>query len=137
MITFDYYKETFRGKLNETQFNDFKDEAIMVYENYTLKPKLTQKLLDENGKGAKAIKFSICTIIDNLQRADDLKALSQTHDERVAKGIKSEKVTSHSVTYSDKATTSDIERDLDQSNQRVMRKYLLAYGLLYRGIRHV
>lgn len=134
MITFEYYATTYHGKLSENEFNEQKDKAILIYENYTLKPKLTQKLLDQEAQGAKAIRFALCEVIDNLAKYEEYKNLAIDTDKRVAQGIKSESVVSHNVTFSDKAVSSTIESDLNNANRNTFNKYLLRTGLLYRGL---
>ena len=138
-VTFEYYKKVFGGVdvTEVSEFNSLLLKAQLEYDNYTMKPKLTHKLLEEDKAGANAIKVTLCEMIDNLKRGKELLQSAYSNDLINAVGITSEGVKDHSVNLktSDTLKSNDIKKEIELSNILVMRKYLLRYGLLYRGLR--
>lgn len=136
MLTYEYYKDIFLGEADETTFNKYLIEATIEYQNYTLKPKLTEHLLTKE-HSAIMIKTCICVMIDNLIKKDKLLDLASKSDQINALGISSESVKDHNVSFkADKGlSTNNVEKQTELTNVSVMNKYLLSLGLLNRGLR--
>lgn len=134
-VDFDYYKSTYGGSLvTSTDFNKYELKARIVMDNYTLKEKLTIKLL-EGSKYVDNIKMAMCEIIDNLFRTDELIKKSTQADNAFALGITSESVKDHSVSFDSKSLKSnEIKAQSQNENYNLMKNYLGITGLLYRGL---
>ena len=137
-VDFNYYKDVFKGTVitDVDTFDRYNISAESIYDDFTRKQHLTDKLLRENGKGARAIKFSICEMIDNNHYFNDLVAKSQKTDANSVRGITSESVKDHSVSYASSDTLKSVQL-INQSslmNRTIMVKWLSVHGLLYRGL---
>lgn len=133
-VDFDYYENTYGGSLvTSSDFTKYELKARIVMNNYTLKEKLTIKLL-EGSKYVDNIKVAMCELIDNLKKTDTLLIETESNDLIVAKGIKSESVKDHTVSFGDKLTSDIIKEQSDRNAFSIMRQYLFITGLLYRGL---
>ena len=136
MVTYEYYKDIYKGEAEESTFDKYVIEAEIEYHNYTLKPKkMTDDLLKDE-KSALMIKTCICKMIDNLIAGAELLKLAKLSDKKQALGVKSESVKDHSISYGN-TSTSDTEQDIHSNNIIIMNRYLTRLGLLYRGARYV
>ena len=74
-------------------------------------------------------------VINENKREQALKELEQGLSVS-RKGIKSESVTDHSVTFESKDDSSviELEKSFDATNARIARRHLAWTGLLYRGL---
>lgn len=135
-VTYEYYKNEYKGNANEDDFNKYNFEAQLEYDNYTMKTQLTNKLLEQNQEGAKAIKLSICKMVDNFVAHQELLENAKQADLIASKGIASESVKDHSVTFSksDLSKVDIINSQLEVENRKLMLRYLFKFGLVYRGI---
>lgn len=135
-VTYEYYKDTYLGKASADLFNKFNVEAQLEYDNYTMKPQLTNKLLKQNKEGAKAIKLSICKMVDNFVAHQELLENAKQADLIASKGIASESVKDHSVTFSktDVSKVDIINSQLEVENRKLILRYLFKFGLIYRGL---
>lgn len=137
-VTFEYYKDNYLGILitEESEFNSLLLKAQLEYENYTRKPRLTESLLDKDKQGANAIKVTLCEMVDNIKRGQELIENAYKSDLISSIGITSEGVKDHSVSLktSDTLKSNVIKQDLENANIETMRKYLGKYGLLNRGV---
>lgn len=130
-VDYLYYKE--RGTLMEAEFNEHIDQAELIYDNFTRKQALTDKLLLEDGKFAKAIKLTICELVDNLHRHKQLNIIQS--QQAYIKGVTSESVKDHNVTFAnDTSPQARLDKELEMANAKLMREYLGQTGLLNRGL---
>lgn len=137
IVTFVFYVDTYKGIVDdEALFDKLNIQAEMAYDNYTRKHRLTEHYLKQDEKGAMAIRFSICEIIDNINYFNGLLESAKQTDLTSAKGIASNSVPSHSVTFTNDKTLKSIQinKDLLISNASIFNKYLSVYGLVYRGL---
>ena len=134
-VDFNYYATTYGGSLvTSSDFTKYELNARIVMNNYTLKEKLTIKLL-EGSKYVDNIKMAVCEIIDNLFRTDELIKKSTQADNAFALGITSESVKDHSVSFDSKSLKSnEIKAQSQNENYNLMKNYLGITGLLYRGL---
>ena len=134
-VDFDYYEGTYGGRLvTFSEFTKYELKARIVMNNYTLKEKLTIKLL-EGSKYVDAIKLCMCEMIDNLFRTDELIKKSTQADNSFALGITSESVKDHSVSFDSKSLKSnEIKAQSQNENYNLMNNYLGITGLLNRGL---
>ena len=137
MITYEFYSPEYGGTLiTLAEFPKASFLAEETYRNFTLKPRLTEKLLQENESGANAIRFALCEIMDNNKRGEDLLEKAYQNDQLSALGVRSEGVKDHSLSFeaSKELKSNNINEEIAQTNAQTMRKYLFRYGLLYRGL---
>ena len=135
-VDFDYYVTTYGGSLvTSSDFTKYELKARIVMNNYTLKEKLTIKLL-EGSKYVDNIKMAVCSIIDIIKWSEDLLEKSLEANSMFAEGISSETVKSHSVALnvSDGFKSNQVNRQVEVAQVDVMKRYLLSTGLLYRGL---
>ena len=135
-VDFDYYVGIYGGSLvTYSDFTKYELNARIVMNNYTLKEKLTIKLL-EGSKYVDNIKMAVCSIIDIIKWSEDLLEKSLEANSMFAEGISSETVKSHSVTLnvSDGFKSNQVNRQVEVAQVDVMKRYLLSTGLLYRGL---
>lgn len=134
-VDFDYYVGIYGGsQVTSSDFTKYELKARIVMNNYTLKEKLTIKLL-EGSKYVDNIKMAMCEIIDNLFRTDELIKKSTQADNSFALGITSESVKDHSVSFDSKSLKSnEIKAQSQNENYNLMKNYLGITGLLYRGL---
>lgn len=134
-VDFDYYENTYGGsQVTSSDFTKYELKARIVMNNYTLKEKLTIKLL-EGSKYVDNIKMAVCEIIDNLFRTDELIKKSTQADNAFALGVTSESVKDHSVSFDSKSLKSnEIKAQSQNENYNLMKNYLGITGLLYRGL---
>ena len=95
MITIDflYYKDTYRGNLNEESFNKFLDKAYIIIDNLCYNRFSKASETDYTEFDLKKVKFCVCSVIDKLNNITD-------EDGVVQSGNKShETVGPWSVTY--------------------------------------
>lgn len=136
-VDYEYYKDVYKGTLvtNEDDFDRLEAQAQMILDNYTLKRKKTEHML-EHSKFAKNIKYTVCEIIENLSRYEELQANAIKSMTVISKGIKSESIKDHSVGFNDKETLAiDLENAFNTTNTMIIKRYLQITGLLYRGLR--
>lgn len=136
-VEYSFYTDEFGGTLvTEEQWKSLIIRAELAYDNYTRKYELTRRLLSEDGKGAMAIKITLCEMVENISKYDALIDEAQIADVANAKGISSESVKDHTITF-DKTnvnSTSKLEVQSNTMNTVIMNRYLGQFGLLYRGI---
>jgi len=136
-VEFAYYKDVFKGTLitDESIFPKYSQEA-QDYVDYITLGKAGVSI--ENGLDTDKIKRSVCVASElYLEKENKLNAIKTSDNEIVARGLKSETVKSHSVTYastSDLDTLSKIETEYDKLIRTRVNKLLLFTGLLNRGI---
>lgn len=136
-VEFAYYRDVFKGTLitDESIFPKYSQEA-QDYVDYITLGKAGVSI--ENGLDTDKIKRTICVTCElYLEKENKLNAIKTSDNEIVARGLKSETVKSHSVTYastSDLDTLSKIETEYDKLIRTKVNKLLMFTGLLNRGI---
>lgn len=132
MIDYDYYKNTYNGSLSKEDFPRYELEAVSFLMYYT-----TNRIEGSlNGQHRGQVMLTTCKVIDLYYERD--KALKDIEQglSTSRKGIASESVTDHTVSF--KQVSEDAITKLDESfNKRIIstaRQGLLWTGLLYRGI---
>lgn len=108
-VDFNFYQQTYKGKVPEGDFTRLEIQASSLIDYYTF-----NRITEVDNK----VKFTVCELIDNLQELENLEG----------KGIDSEKVGSYAVTYSKVQ-----EKELKQEQKNIIVKYLGHTGLMYRG----
>lgn len=109
LVDFDFYKNTYGGKVSETDFPTLEIQAAMTVKYYTFN-RVTSS--NEN------VRFAVCDLVDYLYQ------LKQTG----GKEISSESVSTHSVSY-----VVDEKNTVDKKKKDIIKKYLAHTGLMYRG----
>lgn len=124
---------------------EFNDLGYEVLDNFEILERRARRFLDYYTANRiesalsdyeEEIKECMATIIENEYKRDlALKELEQGLSVS-RKGIKSESVTDHSVTFESKTETAteDLEKYFDTANVRIARRHLQWTGLLYRGL---
>ena len=136
-VEFAYYRDVFKGTLitDESIFPKYSQEA-QDYVDYITLGKAGVSI--GNGLDTDKIKRSVCVASElYLEKENKLNAIKTSDNEIVARGLKSETVKSHSVTYastSDLDTLSKIETEYDKLIRTRVNKLLMFTGLLNRGI---
>jgi hypothetical protein len=135
-VNYEYYKNTYKGDLTKEEFDKILPQSQLAYDNYIAKPHLTNELLEENKQGAYAIRYTLCEMVDNINRYNELISKAQANDLSNALGITSESVKDHSISLKtgDTLKSNMIEEQLLLSNAKIMRKHLLIYNLLGRTL---
>lgn len=136
-VEFAYYRDVFKGTLitDESIFPKY-SQVAQDYVDYITLGKAGVTI--ENGLDTDKIKRSVCVACElYLEKENKLNAIKTSDNEIVARGLKSETVKSHSVTYastSDLDTLSKIETEYDKLIRTKVNKLLMFTGLLNRGI---
>lgn len=107
---YGYYSTTGQGKVKEEKFNRLAIKASRIVDYYTFN---RIKEADDN------VKLATCELVDYLEQ----------REEEEGKDIASEKVGTYSVTYSEKFSQSD-----SQKQKQIIRRYLGHTNLMYRGV---
>lgn len=110
--TFDFYQNTYGGKVAEDDFKPLAARAGSLINYYTFGR--IEEVTEE-------IKYAQCELIDNIK---NFEAQEQ-------KNIKSESVGSYSVTYADEAKSAT---SLNKESQRMIIYRWLPNNLIYRGL---
>lgn len=123
MIDFAYYSTVFLGReLTEEDFPYFSKQAER-YLNFVTSGRY-QNVCEEH---LEAVKDCICELAELEQKVK--KQEMKIDNNQV---ISSESVGSYSVSYVTPEITE--ERQADKDRYRIVKKYLAATGLLYRGV---
>lgn len=109
-VDYDYYSNTYQGKVKAEDFTNLEIKAKNTLDYYTFNRIET---VDDN------VKLAVCELIDFMQE----------DRENEGKEIESEKVGSYSVTYSKENIISKSKKQ-----RNIINKYLGHTNLLYRGI---
>ena len=112
-VNFEYYSNTYKGKVIEEDFTPLRIKAEAVVDFYTFNRIKVDEVTDN-------IKFAVCELIDAL------KEKAGKNEENVL----SEKVGSYAVTY---ASAEEQNRSFNRTQKAIILKYLPS-ELLYRGV---
>uniref|UniRef100_UPI00262B96B1 hypothetical protein n=1 Tax=Pseudomonas sp. TaxID=306 RepID=UPI00262B96B1 len=80
------------------------------------------------------LKLATCEMIDSIKNYETTLEMAKTSNQAYIKGIKSESVKDHSVTFNDKDMKSQLEQDFFKEQRSIMKKHLLVTRLLFRGL---
>lgn len=136
-VEFAYYRDTFKGTqiTDESVFQKYSQDAQDYIEYITLGKAIVSMQDDLH---TDKIKRSVCVASElYFEKDNKLNAIKTSDNEVVARGLKSETVKSHSVTYastSDLDTLSKTETEYDKLVRTKVYKLLMFTGLLNRGI---
>jgi len=111
-VDFDYYSNTYKGKVKEENFTALENKASGLVNYYTFN---RIEEVDEQ------VKLTVCELIDNINEMNQLKGDNVTQ----------EKVGSYSVSY---ANSSTRKSELKEEQKNIIFKHLAHTGLLYRGV---
>lgn len=109
-VDYNYYSNTYGGKVSSIDFTALEIKASRVLNYYTFNR--IEEVTD-------SIKLAVCELVDYLKELED----------KGGKEIASEKVSTHSVTYADKDNISSKKKQ-----KEIINNYLGHTGLLYRGV---
>lgn len=115
LADYDFYKNTYFGKnaLNDSQWNSYARLAETFLNQYTF-----SRIIGDDDKEKACM--AICEIVDKLFENDNLPA---------SKGITSESVDGHSVSFERRKTTNQLKPII----QEIIERNLFNSNLLYRG----
>ena len=86
-VSYDYYKNEYGGSIvDSASFPSYEREAVMIMENYCLKPKSRYEKAIQQGF-EKNIKFAVCKLVDNIKDKQDLLSISDNVKLAQALGI--------------------------------------------------
>ena len=106
-VEYNFYKETYQGKVSSVDFPRLEIQASSIVDLYTF---------NRIGEPDEKVKFAVCELVDYMH---DLEGTGN-------KEIASEKVGTYSVTYVEKETVQDKQKN-------IVKKWLGLSGLMYRG----
>lgn len=109
-VDHEYYSTVYQGKAKADNFNRLTIQASSLVDYYTFN---RIKEADDN------VKLATCELVDYLEQ----------REEEEGKDVASEKVGTYSVTYSEKFSQSD-----SQKQKQIIRRYLGHTNLMYRGV---
>lgn len=134
-VSFEYYINEYGGTLiNEDEFKRYEKRASLRLDEIVL-PVRTEKALANDKLGDK-IKYVLCEIMDVDKEHQDLKEVAKTSDLVAIKGVQSETVKDHSISYktSDESASEQLVGMYKRQTYELIRGRLLTTGLLYRGL---
>lgn len=120
-VDFEYYKNKFKGSLQEDEFNQLAREASAIVNRLTMRRINADALQDQPYE--KDVKDCTCAVAEKIEEMQ--------RKEEAAK-IASETIGPHSVTFRNEAKTTEAEKQIEY--KRVAEIYLFGTGLLYRGL---
>lgn len=126
-VDFTYYKDTYKGLLDEATFIKSEQEAVDNLNARLLRSYKIPKLL--LGTHENLIKRVICELADNVDIFNQ--QLTTVNSEPV--NVSSESVKNHSISYDKSINKEKLIKDYDFIVEKTIRK-LFPTGLLYTGI---
>ena len=117
-VDFEYYKNKFKGSLQEDEFNQLAREASAIVNRLTMR-----RINADALQGQPYVKDCTCAVAEKIEEMQ--------RKEEAAK-IASETIGPHSVTFRNEAKTTEAEKQIEY--KRVVEIYLFGTGLLYRGL---
>lgn len=120
-VDFEYYKNKFKGSLQEDEFNQLAREASAIVNRLTMRRINADALQSQPYE--KDVKDCTCAVAEKIEEMQ--------RKEEAAK-IASETIGPHSVTFRNEAKTTEAEKQIEY--KRVVEIYLFGTGLLYRGL---
>ncbi len=131
-LTFQEYTSLGFNKVLEEEFVPLMNEAERLIRYRTM----NRSEEGINSGFSREIKDCMCLLIDNFKERN--KALNELEQglEIARKGVSSESVTDHSVSYSklDIKDTDETNKSFQKKSIRIIQECLMWTGLLYRGI---
>lgn len=132
-VTYDFYSSSYGGtQVSSAEFEKYELKARYTLDSFTLKPKMTLRLLE--GEHKDRIQLAMCELIDNTKEEETLKEHAKKTLKKSFSGIESETVKDHSVKLSKGNAVADVERYILNKDLDVIAKYLTVTNLLYRGV---
>ena len=135
-VTFDYYENTYKGtEVDSVSFPSYELKARMIVKGYALKPEHQfERVLQ--GEYADSLRLTMCELIDSIKNFETLLETAKKGQLRQISGVASESVKDHSITVAkgNVDSVTELENITHNEQIRIMRKYLLVTGLLYRGL---
>jgi hypothetical protein len=119
-VDFEYYKNKFKGSLQEDEFNQLAREASAIVNRLTMRRINADALQGQPYE--KDVKDCTCAVVEKIEEMQ--------RKEEAAK-IASETIGPHSVTFRE-AKMTEAEKKIEY--KRVVEMYLFGTGLLYRGL---
>ena len=119
-VDFEYYKNKFKGSLQEDEFNQLAREASAIVNRLTMRRINAALQGQPYEKDVKDCTCAVAEKIEEMQRKEE------------AAKIASETIGPHSVTFRNEAKTTEAEKQIEY--KRVVEIYLFGTGLLYRGL---
>ena len=120
-VDFEYYKNKFKGSLQEDEFNQLAREASAIVNRLTMRRINADALQGQTYE--KDVKDCTCAVAEKIEEMQ--------RKEEAAK-IASETIGPHSVTFRNEAKMTEAEKKIEY--KRVVEIYLFGTGLLYRGL---
>lgn len=109
-VDYAYYSTVYQGPVKESGFSPLSIKASSLVDYYTF-----NRIEEADEK----VKLAVCELIDYLDK----------NKGKEDKEISSEKVGTYSVSYSDKRSQSN-----SQKQKQIIKKYLGHTDLMYRGV---
>lgn len=128
---YDFYKNTYKGNMPETDFNKLVIRASAEVRKNTFDRDITN-YKDE-------VQMATCSVADILLKIEQLEArkdklVSNNANDKV---VSSESVGDLSRTFANTTNLTEIEKEISNQKNKIteeIRLYLLHTGLLYRGV---
>ena len=120
-VDFEYYKNKFKGSLQEDEFNQLAREASAIVNRLTMRRINADALQGQPYE--KDVKDCTCAVAEKIEEMQ--------RKEEAAK-IASETIGPHSVTFRNEAKMTEAEKQIEY--KRLVEIYLFGTGLLYRGL---
>lgn len=121
----NYYKNSYKGALDAGQLENLIITASKYIQNHTS---------DRADSSIEDVKYCCCVLVDKIQEYNIKKA-----ENKKSKNKKSETVGKWAVTYADVKTDKELEIELEEELENIIKFYLLditdkdGVNLLYRG----
>lgn len=120
-VDFEYYKNKFKGSLQEDEFNQLAREASAIVNRLTMRRINADALQGQPYE--KDVKDCTCAVAEKIEEMQRKEAAAK---------IASETIGPHSITFRNEAKTTEAEKQIEY--KRVVEMYLFGTGLLYRGL---
>lgn len=120
-VDFEYYKNKFKGSLQEDEFNQLAREASAIVNRLTMCRINADALQGQPYE--KDVKDCTCAVAEKIEEMKRKEAAAK---------IASETIGPHSITFRNEAKTTEAEKQIEY--KRVVEMYLFGTGLLYRGL---
>lgn len=123
---YEFYKDTYKGNMPESDF-----DKLVIRASYEVR----KNIFNRDIKGYEdEVQLATCSVADVLYKIEQLETKKNTTIS--GKTLKSESVGDYSRTF-ETSSVNDIETQISSQKSKIteeLTKYLLATGLLYRGV---
>lgn len=128
---YDFYKNTYKGNMPETDFNKLVIRASAEVRKNTFDRDITN-YKDE-------VQMATCSVADILLKIEKLETnkTKLVSSEKADRIVASEQVADLHRTYANTTSVTDLEEEISNQKKKIteeIRLYLLHTGLLYRGV---